>query len=81
MRGVQFESSAGAATLAAFLETSFADGFLVLHDGRIVSECYYHGMAAARRCVRRRCTRAGLMRAGRSYAGWDVMRAGEWSHW
>ncbi len=34
----------GAATLAGLLDETYTDGFLVLHDGRIVYERYFNGM-------------------------------------
>jgi CubicO group peptidase (beta-lactamase class C family) len=61
LRGIRFESTAGEATLAAFLETSFTDGFLVLRDGHIAAERYYHGM--------RRDTRHLLMSVSKSLTG------------
>jgi CubicO group peptidase (beta-lactamase class C family) len=45
LRAVNLATSAGQVSLAAFLESSFTDGFVVLHKGRIVTERYYHGMA------------------------------------
>ncbi len=33
-----------AASLAAFLEETFTDGFLVIHEGAIVAETYCNGM-------------------------------------
>ena len=43
--GLGFEtSSGGASTVAGLLERGHADGFLVLHRGRIVAEQYFNGM-------------------------------------
>jgi CubicO group peptidase (beta-lactamase class C family) len=43
--GVMFTGADGAATtLAAFLDESYTDGFLVLKDGAIVCERYFNGM-------------------------------------
>jgi CubicO group peptidase (beta-lactamase class C family) len=42
--GLTFDTSHGAMTLAALLEHSYVDGFLVLHRGRIVTEQYFNGM-------------------------------------
>jgi CubicO group peptidase (beta-lactamase class C family) len=36
---------AGPTTVGAVLETTYTDGFLVLHDGAVVSELYPNGMA------------------------------------
>ena len=42
--GLIFETSRGTSTLARLLSRSYADGFLVLHRGRIVTEQYFNGM-------------------------------------
>jgi CubicO group peptidase (beta-lactamase class C family) len=42
--GLNFEASVGRTTVAAHLERSYTDGFLVLHRGRIVTEQYFNGM-------------------------------------
>ena len=42
--GLTFETSHGTTTLAGLLARSCADGFLVLHRGRIVTEQYFNGM-------------------------------------
>ena len=42
---VAFKTSAGtSSTLAAYLRSSYTDGFIALHRGRIVSERYFNGM-------------------------------------
>jgi CubicO group peptidase (beta-lactamase class C family) len=61
LRGIRFEGSGGEARLAAFLETSYTDGFLVLRNGRIAAERYYHGM--------RRDTRHLLLSVSKSITG------------
>ena len=61
LRGISFRSRAGEMTLAAFLETSFTDGFIVLRDGAIVTERYDHGM--------RRDTRHLLLSVSKSMTG------------
>ncbi len=41
-----FETAAGGrSTIAGFLEETYSDGFLVLHEGRVVTEQYFNGMA------------------------------------
>jgi CubicO group peptidase (beta-lactamase class C family) len=42
--GLTFATSQGSATLAGLLARAYADGFLVLHRGRIVTEQYFNGM-------------------------------------
>ena len=42
--GLIFETTQGTSTLAGLLARSYADGFLVLHRGRIVTEQYFNGM-------------------------------------
>jgi hypothetical protein len=42
--GLTFATSQGSTTLAGLLARSCADGFLVLHRGRIVTEQYFNGM-------------------------------------
>jgi len=42
--GLRFETEAGPTTLAAHLDDSFTDGFLVLKDGHVVVERYFNGM-------------------------------------
>ncbi|MFW8588910.1 hypothetical protein ACOJBM_41195 [Rhizobium beringeri] len=39
-----FEAEGQAYTIGSFLETSYANGFLVLHGGKIVAERYLNGM-------------------------------------
>lgn len=41
---LEFEHEGGRDTIGAFLDTSFTDGFIVLHKGTIVSETYMNGM-------------------------------------
>ncbi len=41
-----FATEAGTTTLAAHLDNSFTDGFLVLHRGAVVHERYFNGMTA-----------------------------------
>ena len=44
--GLSFETAdGGRSTIAAFLKETYSDGFLVLHEGRVVSELYFNGMA------------------------------------
>jgi CubicO group peptidase (beta-lactamase class C family) len=59
--GVTFDSSVGRSTIAALLERSYTDGFLVLHRGRIVTEQYFNGMT--------RETRHLLQSVSKSIAG------------
>lgn len=42
--GILYKSEAGEKNIAQFLETTFTDGFIVLHRGRIVCERYLNGM-------------------------------------
>ena len=43
--GIEFEAVDGATkTVVAFLEDSWTDGFLVLHEGQIAAERYFNGM-------------------------------------
>lgn len=42
---VSFAAEGQSHTIAGFLETGYADGFLVLHGGKIVAERYLNGMA------------------------------------
>ena len=45
LSGVSFESAEGGIlTIAAFLDETYSDGFLVLHQGRVVVEQYFNGM-------------------------------------
>jgi CubicO group peptidase (beta-lactamase class C family) len=45
LSGLSFETARGGrSTIAAFLEETYRDGFLVLHQGRVVSEQYFNGM-------------------------------------
>lgn len=39
-----YHGEQGAATIAAFLDATYTDGFLVMHRGRVVSERYFGGM-------------------------------------
>lgn len=41
---LRFKSARGEITVGDFLESSFSDGFLVLHRGAIVAESYFNGM-------------------------------------
>ncbi|AHF88028.1 6-aminohexanoate-dimer hydrolase (plasmid) [Rhizobium leguminosarum bv. trifolii WSM1689] len=41
---ITFAAMGEAHTIGSFLETSYADGFLVLHGGKIVAERYLNGM-------------------------------------
>ncbi|NKL67569.1 serine hydrolase domain-containing protein [Rhizobium leguminosarum] len=41
---IPFEAEGQAYTIGSFLETSYANGFLVLHGGKIVAERYLNGM-------------------------------------
>lgn len=41
---IPFAAEGMAHTIGSFLETSYADGFLVLHGGKIVAERYLNGM-------------------------------------
>lgn len=42
--GISFATEGRAHTLGSFLETSYVDGLLVLHGGKIVAERYLNGM-------------------------------------
>jgi CubicO group peptidase (beta-lactamase class C family) len=42
--GIRFTHDGTERTIGEFLDTTFTDGFLVLHKGRIVSETYMNGM-------------------------------------
>jgi CubicO group peptidase (beta-lactamase class C family) len=44
--GIGFEIDGRRETIGAFLQSSFADGFLVLHRGKVVAERYLNGMTA-----------------------------------
>ena len=45
LSGVSFETAEGGiSTIAAFLDETYSDGFLVLHQGRVVVEQYFNGM-------------------------------------
>jgi CubicO group peptidase (beta-lactamase class C family) len=44
--GVAFESDGQPATVGSFFEANYADGFLVLHRGRVVAERYFNGMTS-----------------------------------
>ena len=45
--GLAFETAdGGQSTIGEFLDTTYSDGFLVLHKGRVVAEQYFNGMAA-----------------------------------
>jgi CubicO group peptidase (beta-lactamase class C family) len=44
--GIGFESGGRQDTIAGFLQTSYNDGLLVLHRGKIVAERYHNGMSA-----------------------------------
>ena len=42
---LSFETAdGGIATIAGFLDETYSDGFLVLHEGRVVNEQYFNGM-------------------------------------
>ena len=41
---IPFKLDDQSSTIGAFLDSSFTDGFIVLHHGRIVSERYMNGM-------------------------------------
>ncbi|MEY9381683.1 serine hydrolase domain-containing protein (plasmid) [Rhizobium leguminosarum] len=43
---IPFVAEGEAHTIGSFLETSYADGFLVLHGGKIVAEHYLNGMTS-----------------------------------
>jgi CubicO group peptidase (beta-lactamase class C family) len=43
---VQFELDGRSSSVAAFLESSYTDGFCVVHRGALVAEQYYNGMNA-----------------------------------
>ncbi|MBY3260023.1 serine hydrolase [Rhizobium laguerreae] len=43
---IPFAAEGEAHTIGSFLETSYADGFLVLHGGKIVAERYLNGMTS-----------------------------------
>ena len=43
--GFRFSHGDGELTVAEMLEETYTDGFLVLHQGRIVAEHYFNGMA------------------------------------
>src|SRR5690348_12305459 len=44
--GIAFECDGRRYTVASFLDSSFTDGFLVLHRGHVVTERYFNGMTA-----------------------------------
>src|SRR5690349_9999912 len=44
LSAIRFEGSDGPLTLAEMLESTYTDGVLVLHHGRILSEIYFNGM-------------------------------------
>ena len=39
----------GPSTVGKILDTTFTDGLLVLHDGAVITERYFHGMAPSTR--------------------------------
>ena len=43
--GFRFSYGDGELTVAEMLEETYTDGFLVLHEGRVVAEHYFNGMA------------------------------------
>jgi hypothetical protein len=43
--GFRFSYGDGELTVAEMLEETYADGYLVLHEGRVVAEHYFNGMA------------------------------------
>ena len=43
--GFRFSYGDGELTVAEMLEETYTDGFLVLHQGRVVAEHYFNGMA------------------------------------
>jgi CubicO group peptidase (beta-lactamase class C family) len=43
--GFRFSYGGGELTVAEMLEETYTDGFLVLHEGRVVAEHYFNGMA------------------------------------
>ena len=43
--GFRFQYGDGELTVAEMLEETYTDGFLVLHQGRVVAEHYFNGMA------------------------------------
>ena len=48
LSGLSFETARGGrSTIAAFLDETYSDGFLVLHQGRLITEQYFNGMTQA----------------------------------
>ena len=45
IRGLRFRSSGRELSVAEMLDETYTDGFLVLHQGRVVAEHYFNGMA------------------------------------
>jgi CubicO group peptidase (beta-lactamase class C family) len=45
--GFEFEHEERSLDLATMLEETYTDGFLVIQDGSVVSECYFNGMTAS----------------------------------
>src|SRR5215467_10697609 len=43
--GVTFDTRAGRMTIDQMLDQTFTDGFLVLHEGKVVTEQYAEGMS------------------------------------
>ena len=43
---ISFEANGHRQTIDAFLQSSYTDGFLVLHRGHVVTERYFNGMTA-----------------------------------
>src|SRR4051812_745619 len=47
--GIVFDCDGHTDTIGGFLSTSFTDGFLVLHRGKVVAEQYFNGMTPSTR--------------------------------
>ena len=47
--GFEFQHAGRSLNLAAMLEETYTDGFLVIHDGAVLYERYFNGMAPAER--------------------------------
>jgi CubicO group peptidase (beta-lactamase class C family) len=44
LNGIRFATASGELTVGELLDRTYTDGFLVIHDGRIVTEQYFNGM-------------------------------------
>jgi CubicO group peptidase (beta-lactamase class C family) len=44
LSGIRFATASGELTVGELLDRTYTDGFLVIHDGRIVTEKYFNGL-------------------------------------